>query len=132
VNTLPLRVARCKDRYLQGLSPRRVFAPSIATEAHQPVVALLLHSKNHPLRVYGLDHYRHRKCVVATIPNSTKTSIAENTQPAASTDIARSPLENRGNAGNLANLRSEFAKAFAQRKVKAARPRKVNRIKPFS
>src|ERR1051325_10227794 len=93
VTTLSPRVLRRNDRYLQGLPPCRVFAPGIATNANQPIVALLLHPKNHPLRLCGLDHHRHRKCVVVTIPKSTRMSIAETNQAPPSTDMARSPLE---------------------------------------
>ena len=92
VTTLSPRVLRRNDRYLQGLPPCRVFAPGIAANANQPIVALLLHPKNHPLRVYGRDHHRQRRCVVATIPKRARASIADNPQPATSTDIAP-PLE---------------------------------------
>ena len=68
---------------------------SIAAKANQPVVPLLLYSKNHPLRVCGLDHYRHRKWVVTTTPNRVNTSIADSNQPIASTDIAHSEPKQR-------------------------------------
>jgi hypothetical protein len=61
---------------------------------------LLLNTENHAPRIGRLSHYRHRKRVAATTPISMSTSMAENNQPVASTDIRSSLLEStQGNLG---------------------------------